>query len=407
MHLVSNLQCKKKLKLLFVFISQLILVNKVFAQGTITYSCGELNISATAALKCNPISEDDPNDLAECYSLLMASLPGNNQHLELGFPSKKENFHWVQASEYRSGTSDSLTADFYFNTNTNGNSNGLHAVAKDFNITITRYDNIKGGIIEGIFSGTMEAFAASLHKSVKVDVKGSFHTTRTGAFGVECRKLRRTEAAVVSNAKATINTSLVQSIQKIGWIVKNSSDVSPSAANHPSPYRPLFFCSSIFDLIISPDPNSEFGKMIDDSIHYYSNQSNMPAIIRLTQLSSLKSLKIRIGENNPYLKEPFEHDADDKFTLLHIPGISYAYRLTLHDPGASKDFPPNYKTFILIGSWNGADMNAATYSNYPFIHKNPGAYLETLTVQIIAPAAIADKIIQNVNWQGLGAALTK
>ena len=405
MLLVSNHLCKVTLKLLFVVFSQLIFVDLVNAQGTITYSCTELNISGTVPLKCNQISEDDPNDLAECYGLLMATLPGNGQHLELSFPSKKESYHWEQSSDHRSSTSDSLAADFYFNSNTIGN--GLHAVAKEFNITITRYDNLKGGIIEGAFSGTMEAFAAWLHKSVKVNIMGSFHTTRTGAFGVECRKLRRGETAVVENARAVINNNLIKPIQKMGWIVKNSSDVPPSAANHPSPYRPLFFCSSIFDLTISPDPNSDFGKMINDSIRYYSNQQGMAAIIRQTLLGKLRNLKIRIAENSPYLKEPFPHDADDKFTLMHIPGISYAYRLTLPEQGASREFPPDYKTFILIGSWTGAEMNASTYVNYPFIHKIPGAYLETLTVQIIAPVTIADKIIQNVNWQSLSLALTK
>jgi len=40
----------------------------VMAQGAVTYNCAELSLSGTTALKCDPVSEDDPNDLAECYS---------------------------------------------------------------------------------------------------------------------------------------------------------------------------------------------------------------------------------------------------------------------------------------------------------------------------------------------------
>ncbi|HEY8781868.1 MAG TPA: hypothetical protein VIM16_09655 [Mucilaginibacter sp.] len=48
---------------LFIFSSHM-----VMAQGAVTYNCAELSLSGTTALKCDPVSEDDPNDLAECYS---------------------------------------------------------------------------------------------------------------------------------------------------------------------------------------------------------------------------------------------------------------------------------------------------------------------------------------------------
>src|SRR5215469_14565165 len=67
------------------------------AQNTITYSCTALNFSGTSPLKCNPISEDDPNDLPECYSYLMATM-NDGQRLEMGFPAKKGTWHLIRQS---------------------------------------------------------------------------------------------------------------------------------------------------------------------------------------------------------------------------------------------------------------------------------------------------------------------
>lgn len=47
-------------------------VRLVFAQSTISFQCKELNISKPESLRCDPISEDDPNDLAEAYSYLIS-----------------------------------------------------------------------------------------------------------------------------------------------------------------------------------------------------------------------------------------------------------------------------------------------------------------------------------------------
>jgi hypothetical protein len=193
----------------------------------------------------------------------------------------------------------------------------------------------------------------------------------------------------------------------MGWQTRNSDQVNVSIATHPNPYRPMFICSRAFDLTISPDPNSAYGKKINDSIRYYSAQSSTHAILRMVILQALQNIKIRIDENSPYIKSKYDHDEKDKYTVLHVPGTTCAYRLTEPEQGAGSDVPPDYKTYILIGNWTGADMNANTYVKYPFIHKTGGAYIETLTVQIVGPATIADQIIHTVDWQGLNAALTR
>jgi len=336
---------------------------------------------------------------------LISYLPGNSQSFDLGFPATKGTYHWQQSSEQ--DKNDSLSADFIYNTNPNVYGYGINAYAKDFTIIITRYDSNKGGIVAGTFSGTMEAFAAWKQQTVTISVSGSFSSTRTGRFGVECRKLRRSEKLVVQNARSVINRCIAQPLQRIDWVVKNTSDIPPSVGVDPNPYRPFGFCSGIFDLTIGPDPNSEYGKMIDDSIRYYTSATTVQAVLRGVLLQQLKNIKIRIDLNSPYIKTPFQHNPTDKFTVLSVPGAAYAYCLTLPEKGAPADVPPDYKTYILLGPWAGVDRNASTYVNYPFVHKQPGAYIETISVQIIGPASIADKIIHNVDWEGLNAVLTK
>ncbi len=378
-----------------------LLCSNTKAQNTITYSCSALNFSGTTALKCNPISEDDPNDLAECYSYLFATLANNGQRFELGFPAKTGTYHVPP------GKNDSLSATLYYDTNPSTYGYGITANAKDLTITITRYETPKGGIIEGNFSGTMEAYAAWNRQTVTVNVNGSFHTTRTGGAGSECRKLRRSENVAFDKAKSVIGQSIIQPLQRIGWQAEFARDSKPTAANGPNPYKPLFLCASNFDLNVTADPNSAYGQMLIDSIRYYAGQSDVPSIMRMVVLRQMQSMKIRIGVNMPYIKSPWSHNPAEKFTLMQIPGTGYGYRLTIPEQGADKGIPPDYKTYVLIGQWEGADMKATAYATYPFIHKQPGGYIETLTVQIAGPASVADKFIRAIDWQGLNAALTK
>jgi hypothetical protein len=232
-------------------------------------------------------------------------------------------------------------------------------------------------------------------------------TASTCTFDTECRDPHPDESAAIDKARHAIDKSIGGALKQMGWQSQNSDQVKVSIATHPNPFRPMFICSRAFDLTISPDPNSAYGKKLNDSIRFYQAQTTQAAIVRSVILGEMQNIKIRITENDPYLKTKYDHDQTDKYTVLQVPGVSYAYRLAEPEQGAGTDIPPDYKTFILIGNWTGANMNFNNYVTYPFIHKTGGAYIETLTVQIAGPASVADKIIHNVDWVGLSAALTK
>jgi hypothetical protein len=228
-----------------------------------------------------------------------------------------------------------------------------------------------------------------------------------GTFDTECRDPHPDESAAIDKARQMIDKYIGGVLQQMGWQASHSDRFKLSIATHPNPFRPMFICSRPFDLTISPDPNSAYGKKLNDSIRFYQAQTSQAAIVRSVILGEMQNIKIRITENDPYLKVKYDHDETDKYTVLPVPGVSYAYRQAEPEQGAGADIPPDYKTFILIGNWTGANMNFNTYIKYPFIHKTGGAYIETLTIQIAGPASVADKIIHNVDWRGLSAALTK
>ena len=202
----------------------------------------------------------------------------------------------------------------------------ISAYPRDFTIGISRYDNVKGGVIEGTFSGTMEAFIASTNSSVTFTVKGNFHTIRTGKFGDECRKPRHSEDMVLENAKTVISAGLAQPLQQMGWQVKDDPGAKIMIGNDPVPYRPLFLCNGFLDLKLTLDPNTAYGKMIKDSAEYYAGQSTKEGTRNMFRLMKMQNIDIRIDENDPYLKSPFAHDTRDKYTVLHIAGAAFACR---------------------------------------------------------------------------------
>lgn len=61
------------------------------AQGNISIECKEINLSETVPLLSEPISEDDPGDLAEATSFLLSFYDrkrSSHQSFELRFPSR-------------------------------------------------------------------------------------------------------------------------------------------------------------------------------------------------------------------------------------------------------------------------------------------------------------------------------
>lgn len=385
------------------------------AQSNISFQCKELGIKKESPLKCDAISEDDPGDLAEAYSYLVTYLSGGttDQRFELRFPARVATYHWEQTGE--DNKNDSLSADLIYNTNPKVYGYTLQAYPKDFTITITRYDDKKGGIIEGTFSGMMQADLAWTHQTVSIPVKGNFHTTRTGKAGDECRKQRHSETEVINKAVNIFDNTFLGSLQKTGWqITEEKNGRTTQIADHPAPFRPLFMCSDFFDLKLSLDPNSAYGKMMQDSVQYYNEQvtqntNNSKALLQASQnlfrIQSMQTAEISIVANDPYLKEDYTIGSKDRSVILHIPGVAYAWQLYLAP--TDELGTPEEKTMLFFGSWKGANMHAGTYIGYPFIHKQQSPFIENFVVTITAPGPAANEIIKNIDWSKMNDALTK
>jgi hypothetical protein len=397
----------------------------LIAQSNISFQCKELNLSKSETLKCDPVSEDDPDDLAEAYAYLVTFFPAgsrsDNQRFELNFPAHAQEYHWQQRND--EDKNDSLSVLFIYNTNPAVYGYTIMAHAKDFTINVTRYDAAKGGVIEGTFNGTMEAYLAWKQQTVLIPVKGSFHTTRTGKFSSECRKQRRPEKAVISEAVKIFEESLINPLRDLGWDVESEENGHNSLiANKPFPFRPVFLCSDFFHLKLSLNSNSAYGKMIQDSADYYLKQSEefgeqfqqtndkkylkyiQDATMKVAYFQIMQSLEIKISGNEPYLKAPHAMEAKDKFTVLHIPGTSYACRFF---KAGNEKLDASEFASLYFGNWTGADMNAKSYVSYPFVHKHQSPFIENISVTITAPGKIIDEVIKKIDWNKLNEAINK
>lgn len=386
------------------------------AQSTISFQCKELNLSKSESLKCDPVSEDDPNDLAEAYTLLISYFPetykGTDQQLELHFPARVATYHWTQNDAQ--DKNDSLTADLIYNTNPKVYGYTVQAHAKDFTISVTRYDAAKNGVVEGKFEGTMEAYLAWSHQTVLIPVKGNFHTVRNG-IGAECRKQRRSEKEVITKAINVFDNTLISSLQNIGWKVNEEQNgLNGVVANHPGPFRPLSLCSPFFELKLSLDPNSDYGKKLQDSAEYYAQQSSQnanddKALVQATQnmfrIRNMQNISISIDANSPYIKSEYHTGSKDRFTVLHIQSVPYAYQI--YQAPSDNLGTPEESTYLCFGKWDGADMHASSYVNYPFVHKQSASAIENFEIMIKAPASVANEIIKKIDWSKMNEALTR
>lgn len=391
-------------------------VQQVTAQNKVDIKCEALHVAASqVAIKPDVISEDDPNDLAEAYSYLIAYFPGGttpDNQLELRFPARVAAYHWQQQDD--KDKNDSLSAQVAYIYNQQGHS-FFNAYASDFTITVTRYDAAVNGSIQGTFKGTMQTYGEDGTTLVPVQVSGSFSTRRTGT-GDECRKGRRDEKALLLNAKNIIQARLYQPIQNLGWVIQYQDTIVDGrglVANSPAPYRPLMLCGSFLSAKIAADPNSDYTQKLTDSITYYSGlmEKNanddkllLMAMQNMSRVQKMLSWQVKFNENDPYIKMPGILGDKGNYTVLHIPGAGYAYRVH-HQTSEAMSTPEDY-TVLLFGNWPGADMNNnAGYVNYPFVHKQHAAVLENFTVTITAPPQLADDIIKAVDWKTLNAAI--
>ncbi len=237
----------------------------------------------------------------------------------------------------------------------------------------------------------------------------------------QCREQKQSEKAVIDKAVKIFEDAFNKPLQAIGWqITEENNGHNTQIAITPDPFRPLFMCSDFFSLKLSLNPNSAYGKLMQDSAEYYNKQvvqyskqwpmsaADSKALKQATQnlsrVESMQSAEISIDANDPYLKEDYHLGAKDKYTVLHIPGAAYACRIYTAPEDASGS--PEEKTKIFFGNWKGANLNAGAYTGYPFVHKKQGPFIENFVVTVNAPSSAADKIIQKIDWDKLNEAIS-
>ncbi|MCZ2460279.1 MAG: hypothetical protein LC128_11735 [Chitinophagales bacterium] len=407
-------------------LSCLLLLHWTFsnAQCSISIQCKEINLSVSGSLKCSPVEEDDPADLAEAYSFFIGfygNTQSDNQRFELRFPSRIATYHWAQASV--DDETDSLYAWLSYDVNPEVYGHLVQAFPKDFTITVNRYDNKKGGIVEGKFEGTMAAYLPWSHQNILIPVKGNFQTTRTGRSYAECRKQRRAEKAVISNAIHIFENTLIQPLQQAGWKTEYKAANNTLIANNPYPFRPIFLCSSIFHLKLILDPGSAFSKALEDSANYYGKQAdhygalnsegNNPKYQKLVteatkniiRIQALQNAEIGVEINSPFLMQDNKSSDKNKSTTLQIPGVAYV-RQSYKAPSNELALPEE-NTMLFFGNWAGKNMRSGSDTRYPFIHKTQSPYIENIVITIKAPASVANKIIKAIDWSKLNYAISK
>jgi hypothetical protein len=231
--------------------------------------------------------------------------------------------------------------------------------------------------------------------------------------GGACRDALPAEKAILDKAWAILSAQIAKPLRQAGWVVEEEVTRVATIAKSPGPYRPMMLCAPYFGYTLKLDPNSELGKQMQDSALYYSQQMNdekdmtrlKAAMAGLNRIQRSSEVSIRVYDNSPYLKEPKHLIAADRFATRNLPGAGYCWQLMR----VPRDEMGNVEeeTDVYVGNWTGADMHAASYSPYPFVHKQAGPWLETLRFIIAAPRPVADAIIGKVDWAAVAGALTK
>lgn len=409
------------LQIIFLVAFAFLLDKSIYAQGSISLQCKNFNLNRAFYLKCDNINEDDPNVLTECYSHLVTYISNGStdQRFEMRFPARVTSYHWSQASS--DDKNDSLSAELMYEVNSENDKTSLDAYPKDFTITVTRYDDKKGGIIEGKFNCTMKALNSD-QQPVPISVHENFKTTRTGKPDDECRDQTNAEKKVITNAVSIFENTFLQPLQKMNWqITEEENGKNAQIAINPAPYRPMFLCSDFFDLKLNINPDSPLGKMMQDSAEYYNNlvsqyssQIGQPSYDKSKLSQATRNMyrvqeagraEISINANDPYLKQDWLLDSKDRHTVLHIPGVAYAWQL--YELPTDDLQSPVEKTMLYFGNWTGINMFTGTYAGYPFIHKQQSPYIENFVVTIIAQTAVANEIIKKIDWSKLNEAIKK
>lgn len=236
----------------------------------------------------------------------------------------------------------------------------------------------------------------------------------------ECRDATEQESAAVAKAGAVLKSEVVDVWSADPWQASVDSTILNggvlSVATHPGPYRPLMLCSDLVRLTLDYAAQDDYANGLrQKQTDLITQAGDMAAQMTAPDPASEAKMQAMMGEaadavaplhadvtileNDPYLSEAAPGQTCAQITVT---GADFSYRCSGHDDNGGS----STLTYVRIGSWTGAKAGDG-YIPYPFAHKTAGPWIETISVRIAAPSALADAMIGKVNWQKLHDGLTQ
>jgi hypothetical protein len=221
----------------------------------------------------------------------------------------------------------------------------------------------------------------------------------------ECRSATPQELAAVEKLVHTLQDNVETALVKSGWKVtsENTALPTPQIANHPGPMRPLMVCMRPLDVKFSPDPASAWGRQWQDSVNYYNALGTPDGMKNMFRLVADGDLEIWATENDPYLNTHVSPAA--RITRLTLPGVPMAFQEV---PGG-QDGNNGVETQLFFGNWANAKIssgNEAYAVPYPFHHPGSTPFIVNMVLHIHGSPKVCAQVLNGVDWQKLGAALT-
>lgn len=236
------------------------------------------------------------------------------------------------------------------------------------------------------------------------------------AYAQECLDQTPEQKAVVGKAVAVARAQFA-TLKSLGWLItENYTGEQSPVAKKPAPFRPLMLCGPLYNVTLTADPATAFGKMLQDSSDYYTAQAQknkfgddgwVRATKNMARIATMQTIQITVTENTPYLVYGEPKGDGDKNIVLHLKGAGFAYRQYVAP--ADTYSIPDETTWVYIGNWAGIKELKDNYGyvSYPFIHKQLSPFIETLDIKIHAPAQIADAITSKIDWDAFNGALSR
>jgi len=244
----------------------------------------------------------------------------------------------------------------------------------------------------------------------------------------QCRVLTPAEKAVVEKAfnvvKAAIdeplkNTDLkfnrFHSDEGLALLLQNLT-----VAEHPSPARPLEFCSGGLgggQLMVDPDgPRAQAIAAQREEIRTKlqeageKEEKDWAELKRLTSrdmdLAAALQVNIGVGENDP-LGGSNPDNQPRTYTIINIPGAAFAHRYS--NKGNENKNQTTEVVEIWFGDWNVSSPtpNPAGPGRFHFKHPVGTPYIENLLVSMEGTPENLAILLKTINWQKLNEALTK